>query len=612
MDHRIIFLPILIPVLGTILTALSPAGRRGLKEAFAALATLFTLIAAAMLFGSNFSYTIPWAGFGFDFILRIYNFSGFITLATSFFVFLVASYSTVFMAQRKHAKQFYVYLLLSLAFTNGAVLADNLVLMLFFWEGLLLTLFGMIAVGNPAAFKTATRAFIIVGIADLCMMAGIALSGYISGTLQISAIKMTAAGLGGLAFVFLMIGAISKGGSMPFHSWIPDAAVDAPLPFMAMVPASLEKLLGIYFLTRISIDMFSIDPHSWISTMMMTIGALTILLAVMMALVQKDYKRLLSYHAISQVGYMILGIGTFVPAGIVGGLFHMINNALYKNCLFLTGGAVERQAGTTDLAKLGGLGKNMPVTFACFAIAAVSISGVPPFNGFFSKELVYDGALERGWIFYAAALAGSFLTAASFLKLGHAAFLGKREEANKDIKEAPPVMLAPMIVIAAICVLFGLWNTLPLNLFIQPVLGPERMEGQSFGGLPSNMLLVWLTVIVLAAALLNHLYGVKRTGSGLKAVDHIHYAPVLSQVYDRAEKGFFDPYNIGMVLMNSISYAGWACDKAIDWVYNIFTVKAASVLTTTSRSLQNGNYKTFIIFSMATAVLIIAFMLRSI
>ena len=87
---------------------------------------------------------------------------------------------------------------------------------------------------------------------------------------------------------------------------------------------------------------------------------------------------------------MILGIGTLVPVGIVGGLFHMINHAMYKSCLFLTGGSVEKQAGTTDLAKLGGLGRKMPITFACFLVAAASISGVPPFNGFFSKELVYS------------------------------------------------------------------------------------------------------------------------------------------------------------------------------------------------------------------------------
>ena len=128
----------------------------------------------------------------------------------------------------------------------------------------------------------------------------------------------------------------------------------------------------------------------------MIVGAVTILFAVMMALVQKDYKRLLSYHAISQVGYMILGIGTAVPAGIIGGLFHMMNHAMYKSACSSPAGSVEKQAGTTDLSKLGGLVRRMPVTSICFIVAAASISGVPPFNGFFSKELVYDGALERG------------------------------------------------------------------------------------------------------------------------------------------------------------------------------------------------------------------------
>src|SRR5690242_16824892 len=125
---------------------------------------------------------------------------------------------------------------------------------------------------------------------------------------------------------------------------------------------------------------------------MMTIGAVTLLLAVLMALIQKDFKRLLSFHAISQVGYMILGIGTGTAFGIVGGLFHMVNNALYKSTLFLTGGAVERQAGTTDLKKIGGLGKSMPITWGCFLVAALSISGVPFTNGFYSKELIYHGA----------------------------------------------------------------------------------------------------------------------------------------------------------------------------------------------------------------------------
>ncbi len=570
--------------------------------------TFLNFLLAVFLFRSNAGFTLPWLGFGLDFSMRIYSFNAFIILASSIFGFLTALYSAAFMKGKKNSGLFYALLLLSLLFVDGAVAADNLIVMLFFWEGLLAAMFGMIAIGNNNAFKTATKAFIILGICDLCMMFGIILTGYLAGTMTISNIHLPLNTLGSIAYIFLMIGAISKGGSMPFHSWIPDAAIDAPLPFMAIFPAALEKLLGIYFLTRISLDMFKLTADSWVSILLMTIGALTIILAVMMALIQKNYKKLLSYHAISQVGYMILGIGTATPAGIIGGIFHMINNAMYKSCLFLTGGSVEKQTGTSDLEKLGGIGWKMPITFICFIITAVSISGVPPFNGFFSKELVYDGALERGLIFYLAAVIGSFFTAASFLKLGHAAFLGKAREENKNVKEVPWSMLIPMIVIAAGCVVFGLWNALPIHI-IQPVLG-KGLEGRNFAGFPSNAVLVIITLVVLAGAILNHLYGVKAKGSGLKAVDHIHYAPGLSWLYERAEKGKFDPYNIGMFLVGVITRIGWWFDRGIDWLYDVFITRLTYAFTYQIKKAHNGSYVVYLAWSLVGAALAIAFMIR--
>jgi formate hydrogenlyase subunit 3/multisubunit Na+/H+ antiporter MnhD subunit len=606
MKPEILILAILLPFAAGVLALLSTEKFRGMV---ALIGTAVNLIIAALLFKSNFSYAVPWVGYGFEFILRIYQFPAFIIGAAACFGFLAALYCTVFMREKQYSNQFYAYLLISLALFNGATLADNLAVMLFFWEGLLLTLFGLIAIGRPGAFKSATKAFIIVGICDLCMMAGIVLTGYLAGTLTTSKISVDIMGLGGLAFILLMIGAISKAGSMPFHSWIPDAALDAPLPFMAVFPAALEKLLGIYFLTRISLDLFKLNTHSWVSMVMMIVGAVTIVLAVAMALVQKDYKRLLSYHAISQVGYMILGIGTLVPAGIVGGLFHMINNAMYKSCLFLTGGSVEKQAGTTDLAKLGGLWKKMPVTAACFAVAAVSISGVPPFNGFFSKELVYDGALERGMIFYIAALLGSFLTAASFLKLGHAAYLGKINKANEGTKEAPIQMLIPMIVIAAACIVFGVWNALPIKGLIQPILG-GRLEGHNYSGFPTNMMLVIATVVVLAAALINHIVGAKISGSGLGAVDHIHHAPVLKDIYNKAEKRAFDPYDTGLRIVDIVAKISWAIDRAIDWVYNVLSVRVTFFFTNIIKAMHTGSYAAYVVWSLAGAGLVIIFLMR--
>ena len=512
------------------------------------------------------------------------------------------------MFNRDNKNQFYSYLLISLGLVNGAVLADNLVVLLFFWEGLLLTLFGIIAIGRKDAWKTAVKALIIVGITDLCMMLGIALVYHIAGTLTISKLSIPLTGISSAAFILLMIGAISKAGAMPFHSWIPDAAIDAPLPFMAFLPASLEKLLGIYLLARISLNMFKLVPSHWLTLLLMIIGAVTILFAVMMALVQKDYKRLLSYHAISQVGYMVMGIGTGLPAGIVGGLFHMINHAMYKSCLFLTGGSVEKQAGTTDLEKLGGIGRLMPITFTCFIIAAAAISGVPPLNGFFSKELVYDGALERHWIFYAAALAGSFFTAASFLKLGHSAFLGKLSDENKKVKEAPVSMLIPMIVIAAFCILFGLYNSLPLKNLIQPILG-VRLEGHNFSGLPSNVWLIVATCVVLLGAYLNHIYGVKKTGKGIGAADHIHYAPGLAQIYDKAEKRFFDPYDIGLKIVDIAAKTAFFIDRAIDWLYNGLSVSSAYAFSNAFRRANTGSYSSYIMWSLVGIFCIFIFSL---
>jgi formate hydrogenlyase subunit 3/multisubunit Na+/H+ antiporter MnhD subunit len=609
--EKILLLPIFIPLLAGVSCFLIKRLTR-VREIIALSAGLANLALAIILLKANIGYSLPWLGQGVEFSLRLYNFSAFIIFATAGFGFLVVLYSAVFMRGRDYLDQFYAYLLLTISFVNGAVLADNLLIMLFFWEGLLVLLFGLIAIGSKTAFKAATKALIIVGVSDLCMMVGIALTGQLAGTLTISKISLPLNTLGCVAFVLLMIGAIAKAGSMPFHSWIPDAAGNAPLPFMAILPAALEKLLGIYFLSRICMDMFKLTPGSWVSLMLMIIGSLTILFAVMMALVQKDFKRLLSYHAISQVGYMVLGIGTLLPAGIIGGLFHMLNNALYKSCLFLSAGSVEKQAGSTDLEQLGGLRLKMPVTFACFAVTALSISGVPPFNGFFSKELVYDAALERGWLFYLAAVSGSFLTAASFLKLGHAAFLGKLKEGNTKVKEAPLQMLIPMIILAAVCIIFGLCNFIPLKFFIQPILGAGRLEGHNFAGFHINMLLGAITIAVLIAALLNHLYGARRTGSGLKAADHIHYAPVLGWIYDKAERGFLDPYNIGLGIVRGFTYVAWHFDRAIDWVYDTFTVKLAFAFSGGIRKLHNGNYSFYVIWSLAGAAAVVIFLLRSV
>lgn len=607
-----VLLSICVAPISAILIMAVPAHARALRELIAVMAAAVNLWLVASLFGQTGMIELPWLGTAFRLSFRVYHTAGFVSVAAAGFGLLVTLYSLPFM--RKHDAQgaHYALLLVSLGLANGAVFANSLLVLLFFWEGLLGTTYGMIAIGHSGAFRTATKALIISGFSDLCLMLGIALVWAQAKTVTMTELHLPLEGSAPAAFILLMIGAISKGGSMPFHSWIPDAAVDAPAPFMAFLPASVEKLLGIYLLSRIALDFFQLTPESWLSTLMMVVGATTILLAVLMALIQKDYKRLLSFHAVSQVGYMILGIGTAVPVGIVGGLFHMINHAMYKSCLFLTGGAVERQAGTTDLTQLGGIGRKMPVTFACFLVAAASISGVPPFNGFFSKELVYDGALERGTVFYLVAIAGSFLTAASFLKLGHAVYLGPRPATKDKVVEAPVAMLVPMLVIAGACVYFGLANEVPIQQLIVPIL-PEHLLREAnhahahFAGWPTNGLLVSMTGAALIGAFLNHVFGVKLNGGGVHASDHIHYSPGLHWMYDRAERRWFDPYELFMKASQGFAFVAHKLDRGNDWLFGA-TARATEWASRGVRRAHSGNTSTYIVWSLVAATLVILYL----
>lgn len=608
MTPETLFLAILLPVAGGIIELAALKRSFALQRAVLLFCTALGLWIAAQLAGSEGAFSMPWGGL-FNFSLRLYGFSRFILLFVAIFAFLIALFSSAFMKDDRRAGQFFGYYLLTVGLANGAILANDVVVLLFFWEGLLLTLFTMIMVGRPDAHFTAIKALIINGAADLCMLAGLMLAAHLAGTTMMSQIHLGTGGLASVAFILCIIGALGKGGAMPFHSWIPDAAVDAPLPFMALLPGAFEKLLGIYMLSRISLDFFSLAPGSHLSMLLMIVGAITIVLAVLMALIQKDYKRLLSFHAISQVGYMILGIGTALPAGIVGGLFHMLNNAVYKSCLFLTGGCVESATGTTDLRRLGGLGRRMPWTCLGFMIAALSISGVPPFNGFFSKELIYDGALERGFIFYLAAAGGSFLTAASFLKLGHAAFFGTPGEDSGKAKEVSWMMLTPVLVLAAMCVIFGLYNSLPLRSFIQPAVS-NHIEGHDFAGLPHAYTLAIVTILVLLAAVLNHLFGVKRSGSGLGAVDHIHYAPGFHSVYERAEKRLFDPYEIAMKIVRALASIGYGIDRVNDWFYNSVVPALCIGGGSCLRRLHNGSHATYLAWTLVGAAIIVTVLIR--
>jgi formate hydrogenlyase subunit 3/multisubunit Na+/H+ antiporter MnhD subunit len=416
-------------------------------------------------------------------MLRLDNLSSFILLAIGVFIGLILLYSLKFMRGKPHLGQYYLYLILTALASVGVVLANNLILLLVFWGFLGLTLFLLINMGGPQASEAAKKTFIIVGGSDCLMLLGIGIIYYLTGTFQMDRIQLTvnSSQLTAVAYLCLAIACFAKAGAMPFHSWIPDCAESAPIPVTAFLPASLDKLLGIYLLARISMDLFVMTEA--MNIFLMLIGAITILAAVMMALIQHNLKRLLGYHAVSQVGYMVLGIGTGNPIGIAGGLFHMLNNAIYKSCLFLTAGAVEYKTGTAELDKLGGLSKVMPITFFSCLIASLSISGVPPLNGFVSKWMVYQGLISQlrvtsyelrvtSILCLVAAMFGSGLTLASFVKLLHTVFLGQSTHQLTHAKhEVSWTMWLPTFILAGLCIIFGVFAfQIPLKYFIFPSL----------------------------------------------------------------------------------------------------------------------------------------------
>ncbi len=614
MNPQNLLIPILLPFLLALFSFLLPKGVKWLREVVSVLgAALFVYVAVA-LFGQKETFlTLPWLGHGIEFELRLYQFSQFILLAVSGFTFLITLYSTVRMAASARLREYYGYLFLTSGMAAGAVLANNFVPLLFFWEGLLITLYAMITIGaKPNSHRTAVKAFLIGGFCDFSMILGIAILWSQTGTLRLSDISVVPQGLTAVSFYLMMIGAIGKAGSMPFHTWIPDAALDAPVAVMAFIPAALEKLLGIYMLARICLDLFKLEVNSQFSLVLMTVGALTIVLAVFMALIQKDLKKLLSYHAVSQVGYMMLGIGTAVPIGIAGGIFHMINHAMYKSGLFLAAGSVEQQTGTTELKKLGGLAKVMPLTALGFIVCAAAISGIWPLNGFVSKEMIFHGSYETGYtIFTIAAWLGAILTFASFLKAGHSVFFGPRSLEVAEVRESKLPVTLPILTLAALCVLFGVYSALPLKLFIQPILAGRFGMGESIDftahalALFNPIAMISMGCLLVAFAL--HVFGFKRGGNkAYMASEPIHRLPGLHTVYDWAEARVFDLYEQGIKLLQAFSrFLFRFVDRPIDAFYEKIVVAVGRAATGVLTAAHNGFYANYLAWTIGGLVLIV-------
>jgi len=592
MNSDLLLGPIVIPAVAGLICYLVSRKGRGLAPVVAVIGAICTFVLCIRIFSLNaLSYNREWltvGGFQIAISLASTTLTSFINLAISFFGLAIVLYSVGWMKGRADRARFFALTMWTLASAVGAVFSENLIFFLICWEVTTLMLYLLVNLGPEPARKEAAKSFVMLGLSDCALLLGIALL-WGSGTIKSLSMSQMNVQVGSAvtywAYILMMIGAITKAGAFPVHTWIPAISEDAHTPVMAFIPACLDKLLGIYLLARLSLGMFKLDGAMQLT--LLGIGGATVILAVMMAMVQHDMKKLLSYHAVSQVGYMLLGIGTGTWIGAVGGLFHMLNNALYKSTLFLGAGAVESKTGNTDLDKLGGLTRLMPMTFISCLIAALAISGVPPLNGFASKWMVYQSLLEYAkqedtaagvapWLLVSAVF-GSALTLASFVKVIHSVFWGRMPEKleGKGIREVGAIMWIPMIVIALLCVVLGVWVGLPVSKFFSPAVAelgvqmPKGMEvsggGVEYaGGLWSATTATGLIIVGLVVGLVIFLIGKSlkiRTShvfmageklgtedsryAGTSFYENVRELPVIKEIYRDAGAGVFDVYHLG-------------------------------------------------------------------
>ena len=576
MNHTLLY-PVFLPLAVGFVLLFLPRRAKPLFKLVTLAVSVLAFIVSVQVFASG-SSTYGWSilelgEFRLDLLLAATPLGSFILMFAMGFGVLITLYSVRSRAAVSRANEYYGSILLAIGGSAGILLSDHLLFLLIFWEIVTASLYLLITTGGRNSNFAATKSFAMIGASDAGFLLGVGMIWSLSGTFAISQISLpTTSALSIIAFLLLMLAAVTKAGAMPLHTWLPAGGEYAPASAMALLPAALDKLLGIYLLVLIVTRMFVLQPGA-LSFVLAVIGAGTILVAVMVAMVQHNLKRLLSYHAISQVGYMILGIATLTPVGIAGGVFHMLNNAIYKCCLFLCGGAVEEATGTAELEELGGLGRKMPLTFAACMVAALSISGIPPLNGFASKWMVYQGVVGMSeapagtgaglWpLWLVAALFGSALTLASFVKILHSVFLSRLPDRLKEVQEVSPLQTAPMLVLAALCVLFGVFYWIPLGWFIFPALGVAEGQEVLLGSwnsiLATGLLLIGIAIgagVLLMASFAKRVREVPTWTCGeVQANDEMiipgtHFYKTVSsmgglrQMYGGQERGYFDVYD---------------------------------------------------------------------
>ncbi|MGD0859231.1 MAG: proton-conducting transporter membrane subunit [Terracidiphilus sp.] len=381
----------------------------------------------------------------------------------------VLLYSIGYMAHDKAATRFYASMLVFIAGFVGLVYSANLFFFYLCWEVVGLCSFSLVGFWytNREAVAGARKVLLMTHIAGYGLLAGILTIYYRTGSALWTDPKVAQAFTGGI-FVLMLVALVAKSVQFPLHTWIPEAMA-APTPVSALLHAACYVKAGVYLAARM--HSFGAWPPAWGGSLVW-VGTVTMAVGVMYAMVQTDLKRMLAFSTVSQIGYMMMGIGIGTPLAITAGLLHCLNHGFFKGGLFLTAGSVQHASGTRDMNKLGGLAQSMPRTTLSWLIGAGSMMGIPLMSGFASKWMLYAAALQAGWavpamVAWAVSLGTVFLCA----KATSAVFLGPVTEATRDAHESPPTMVWGMGFMAAGSIVLGVAPQLAVNYLLNPILG---------------------------------------------------------------------------------------------------------------------------------------------
>jgi multicomponent Na+:H+ antiporter subunit D len=468
---------VIIPLAAAFLTALFGRRWKNFSDVAATLSILALLVlslysAALVKAGHLLTYKmggwLPPAGI----CLVVDGLAAFMLVTVNLVSLLVAVYAISYMRIYTAKWKFHTLFMLMLAGLNGVIISGDLFNLYVFLEVASISGYALVAFGIAAEDLEASFKYAIMGsLASIFILLGIALLYGYASTLNMADLALVLSQnpdgrLIGLVSVLFLAGFGLKAALVPFHAWLPDAHSSAPTPVSAILSGVFIKTVGIYALCRVVFNI--LGASSTLLFVLVLLGVLSMVVGAFLAIAQNDIKRMFAYSSISQVGYIVFALGIGTPFAILGGLFHLFNHAIFKSLLFLNAGAIEQATGTRKLDQMGGLNDRLPVTGYAGLIGSMSIAGVPPFGGFWSKLIIIIAAVQAGYFGFAVvAVLVSIITLAYYLKFQSFAFFGRLNESLSKVKEVAFTMKSAMVILALVCIVTGFMLAPSLKPFLQ-------------------------------------------------------------------------------------------------------------------------------------------------